>query len=480
MTIKRRIFIVNTGMVLCSLILLLSIGGGMIWAFQQAYLKENSRRIQLDEHVYEVQTMMNQIVTPTMDWKVYSETLKTMDYHAMVMANGEKVFSNLKPSEKECIQQIQDIEVTTDESTVYFSQSATIVRRVFVENDRSYDVFFIHNLKKYDWLGIDRSQFEMFLLIFISIGIGSIALLLLLSQLFTKQLTKKIFEPVTQLAQGAKRIEAGNLEEMILYSKHDEFQEVIQSFNQMQGYLKKGMEENAAYEKARVDMVNGISHDLRTPLTSVKGYIKGMKDGVANTPEKQQQYLNIAYKKACNMEMLLQKLFYFSKMETGQMPLFLKRLDIGQFIDTYVEERQQLENAHKNIRIQVEIEQGNHIVLADEEQLQRVFDNIIENSIKYAQVEQLIITITLQQSQRNETITISDNGMGIDEAKLPYLFDQFYRGDEARNCKADGNGLGLYIVKHIMKAQGGSVCAQSKEGLLITLCLPKEEGEEIE
>ncbi len=103
----------------------------------------------------------------------------------------------------------------------------------------------------------------------------------------------------------------------------------------MQKHLKEQMETNQAYEKARTEMVSGISHDLRTPLTSVKGYLKGMLDGIANTEEKRKEYLLVAYRKSCDMEKLLAKLFYFSKLETGNMPFYFQKVDMGAYLEDY-------------------------------------------------------------------------------------------------------------------------------------------------
>ena len=175
----------------------------------------------------------------------------------------------------------------------------------------------------------DRRVFQLFLLLFITIGAFVILAILLASRMFTKKLVRQIMEPVDQLAAAASRIESGDLTQPVVYLRDDEFRNVCDSFNQMQRHLKEGMEQNAAYEKARTEMISGISHDLRTPLTSVKGYIKGLQDGVANTEEKRRQYLDIAYSCACDMEGLLAKLFYYSKLETGNMPFYKQKTDMG-------------------------------------------------------------------------------------------------------------------------------------------------------
>ena len=128
-------------------------------------------------------------------------------------------------------------------------------------------------------------------------------------------MARQMTEPLHALADGAHRIEQGDLSQEIIYNGKDEFTAVCTAFNRMQRHILEERERNNAYEKARTDLVAGISHDLRTPLTSVKGYIKGLRDGVANTPEKEEQYLSIAYQKACYMDVLLQKALLF--FQTG-------------------------------------------------------------------------------------------------------------------------------------------------------------------
>lgn len=150
----------------------------------------------------------------------------------------------------------------------------------------------------------------------------------------------------------------------------------------------------AAYERARTDLVSGISHDLRTPLTSVKGYIKGLRDGVAQTPERQLQYLDIAYRKACDMDILLQRLFDFSRLETGNLPLFPEPADLGDFVSHFVQEAgQELEqeggpggSPHDPRRSPVSM---------DSEQIYRVLNNLKDNALRYAGANPLILTLTV-------------------------------------------------------------------------------------
>ncbi len=182
-----------------------------------------------------------------------------------------------------------------------------------------------------------KSEITSMFILFISVGAGAIILILLLSNIFTQIMLKEIMKPAEILISAAKRIDMQNLDEPIDYSGNDEFKEVCDVFDDMQLHLKEGIEKNLAYEKARTTMITDISHDLRTPLTSVKGFLKGMLDGVASTPEKQKMYMEIAYKKACSMDVLLDKLFYFSKLETKNMPMYLMTVDLKSYLSEYCE-----------------------------------------------------------------------------------------------------------------------------------------------
>ena len=205
----------------------------------------------------------------------------------------------------------------------------------------------------------------------------------LLNTLFTRCQLKKLLQPVNALTQAAGRVEEGDFTQAIDYRGRDEFAPVCAAFNRMQEHLLEEQEKNAAYERARTDLVAGISHDLRTPLTSVKGYIKGLRDGVAQTPERQQQYLDIAYRKACDMDVLLQRLFYFSRMETGNLPLFPEPADLGQFASRFAAEAgPELEQAGGGIELSVS--PGPHPALIDPEQMYRVLNNLKDNAQRYA------------------------------------------------------------------------------------------------
>jgi len=312
---------------------------------------------------------------------------------------------------------------------------------------------------------------------FLIYGFIVIAVILLLSQLFTRRMIWRILRPLNALSDCAKRIEKGDLSEPVVYTGKDEFAAVCTAFNHMQAHLLKEREKTAVYEQTRRDLIAGVSHDLRTPLTSVKGYLKGLRDGVANTPEKREQYLSIAYEKACDMDRLLQKLFYFSDLVTGNLPLSLSHEDLGEFARRF-EQNMRDELEHNNVKMTVETTSVPHPVEIDTEQMRRVLVNLTENAIKYSNARSLTLHISVWRKGDMEHLLFADNGQGVPEEYLPRLFERFWRSDEARGTKnGEGSGLGLYIVKHIVEAHGGLVTAENDNGLQIRISLPcrKEE-----
>ena len=473
MTIKKRIFIANTGMVLISLLILLGIGGTIVELFNNEFMKIIEQNSQLAENTYEVQGLLLTAKKQDINWEKLSENLGTYNFELYVSDNnGNQQYSNVRDSEWESIEELEDSEFVSDKVILYNMENVTIAKCRITHGDIDYNVYAAYYPGELSFMGMDRGMFEMFLIVFIITGILAITALLFCSQLLTKLLIKKIVQPIEELNLAAKRINNGDLEKKIGYKNKDEFYEVCETFDSMQVHLKDGLERNAAYEKARTEMISGISHDLRTPLTSVKGFIKGMLDGVATTPEKQKQYLEISYKKACDMEILLQKLFFFSKLETGNMPFFKQRIELGKLVENYAKEKQS-ELQEKKVTVQFDSDKLEHVVNIDIEQMKRVFDNIIENSMKYADIDHLVIQMKISKKNNSECICITDNGRGVEKEKLPHLFEQFYRGDESRNSKNDGSGLGLYVCKYIIEKHGGKIEAMNQGGLSILIELPK-------
>ena len=475
MKIKNRIFLYNTLMVLVSLIILLIISGFVISIFKNEYIDKEKLKSKPNEYFYEVQELFEFSGEELFDYEGISHLLAGYGYDLYVLEDGENIYSNLEVGSEEVGEYLKERDFGGKHATVYTQNSMTIVGKTLIRNSHEYVIVAIHSGNEEIKIGTISREFETFLLDFIIIGIATILVTLGISQLFTRKLVKRITTPIDQLVEAAKRVEKGDLENSIQYKGESEFETVCDSFNHMQEHLLDEKKKNASYELARTDMITGISHDLRTPLTSVKGYIKGIKDGIATTPEKRDQYLDIAYSKACEMDVLLQKLFYFSKIETGNMPFYMQTVKLNDFLANIVECCNE-DLKTRGAKIIFLPANDIHFVQMDVEQMNRVFHNLIENSLKYANVESVQITLSVKEENNRKIITVSDNGKGIEIEKLPHLFEQFYRGDESRSQKnSDGNGLGLYIAKYVVEAHKGTISAENDNGFKIIISLPKED-----
>ena len=317
---------------------------------------------------------------------------------------------------------------------------------------------------------------DRFLFMVIIFAVISVIVLILVSRIFTMLLTKRIMTPLELLEQGAQRVQNNDYSTPIEYHGEKEFEQVCTAFNDMQQHLSEEKEKNARYEKARQEMIAGISHDLRSPLTAIRGSVKAVLDGVASEPEQQQKFLQAAYRRSGEMDVLLSELFYFSKLETGGIPVRMQPLDLAEYLRNYFHAKQELPE-YTGIAFVLDIPAVKMPpVQADPEALQRILDNILSNSRKYAGVEPLRIFAGLTREDGIQKITVQDNGVGLPEEKRKRIFEEFYRGDESRSRK-EGSGLGLYIVKYLSEAMGGQVSADTDShhagfaGLAISLVL---------
>ncbi len=466
---KRRIFLYNTVAVLTALIALLAVNGLVTRWITDRYLEQGQDW--MEDRLSQVQGILTQWEPASDTWDDLDEQLRALECGLHVAVRGHEIYSSLDPGQTELLRRMV--------STGWMEDVATSVRSdgvmmVGVEKD-PYTIIAMPQPEFPEIMGGHRPQSEATMLGLTASGLAAIVVIVLLNLAFTRYQVKQLLQPVEELTEAAQRVERGELSQPLNYGKQDEFTAVFTAFDHMQEHLLAEREKNAAYERARTDLVAGISHDLRTPLTSVKGYLKGLRDGVANTPEKQRQYVDIAYRKACDMDVLLQRLFYFSKMETGALPIFLERADLGEFVRKFAVEAGR-ELAEKGGTVEVRGAPAPHPVRIDTEQMIRVLSNLTNNAVQYAGAEPLALTLTVWREQDRERLRFADNGRGVPEDQLPHLFEQFWRGDQARTSRGgEGSGLGLYIVKYIIEAHGGTVTARNDHGLVFEIALPCDE-----
>lgn len=276
---------------------------------------------------------------------------------------------------------------------------------------------------------------------------------------------RSIATPLVKLKKATQNIKDGNLDFVLDVQGNDEFAELCQDFEEMRRRLKESTEEKSLIEKENKELISNISHDLKTPITAVKGYVEGIMDGVADTPEKMDRYVRTIYNKTNEMDHLINELTFYSKIDTNRIPYTFSKLNVEDYFGDCAEEVG-LEMETKGIElVYANYVENNVLVIADGEQIRRVIHNIISNAIKYMDKSRGIIQIRIKDVGDFIQVEIEDNGKGIGPKDLPYIFDRFYRTDVSRNSSKGGSGIGLSIVKKILEDHGGKVWATSREGI---------------
>lgn len=314
------------------------------------------------------------------------------------------------------------------------------------------------------------SPFKQFISRYFTTLVGVIVVILLLTNiLLTYFVSRSITKPLDYIKKAANEIKNGNLDFEVKYKAKDEIGELSGAFEDMRIKLKESIELTAQYELNRKELVSNISHDLKTPITAVKGYVEGIIDGVADTPDKMDKYIKTIYTKTNEIDMLIDELFLYSKLDLKKLAFNFEKVNIRKYLEHCVEELS-FDLESKGIALNFDVNcTDKTLVIADRDKLNRVITNIVYNSVKYMDNEVGKIGIELSEEANDVVIKISDNGQGISESNLPYIFDRFYRADPARNTKKGGSGLGLSIAKHIIEEHGGVIWAQSKKAVGTTI-----------
>ncbi len=304
--------------------------------------------------------------------------------------------------------------------------------------------------------------------IFLLVGI----LVLMFSVFITGSwLRNSLVKPLANLQEATNAIREGNLDVKVEVAGKDEVAALCRDFEEMRMHLKEAADEQLQTEKNNKVLLSNISHDLKTPITAIKGYVEGIQDGVASSPEKLDKYLHTIYNKANDMDKLVDELTLYSKIDTNRVPYNFAKIPVrGYFEDCADELREELETESIELNYSCTVPATVKVV-GDAEQLKRVINNIISNSVKYMDKEKKVISIRVRDDDEFIRVEIEDNGKGIAGKDIPYIFDRFYRTDSSRNSSTGGSGIGLSIVKKIVGDHGGRIWASSREGIGTTMTI---------
>ena len=291
-----------------------------------------------------------------------------------------------------------------------------------------------------------------------------IFILVLTAMVLTQWIHKDVFAPINRLNLAMQKIAEGNFDYMLESEDDNEIGELYRNYEDMRLRLKESTEEKIQNEKQNRELISNITHDLKTPITAIKGYVEGIIDGVADTPERRDKYLRTIYTKANDMDRLINELTYYSSIDNNRIPYNFHRINVAEFFADCVEDVG-LDLESKNIQLNYSnLVEPDTRIIADPEQLKKVINNIIGNSIKYMDKEKGVIDIRLLDEVDSIRVEIEDNGKGIAAKDLGNIFERFYRTDASRNSMKGGSGIGLSIVKKIIEDHGGYIWATSKEG----------------
>lgn len=299
----------------------------------------------------------------------------------------------------------------------------------------------------------------------LKVSVCSLIILLLVSAIAFTWLYQSIVQPLEKLKRAAVNIKDGNLDFNVITDTEDEIGEVCIAFEEMRIKLKDQIEVSMQYEKDNKELLSNISHDLKTPITAIKGYVEGIRDSVADTPEKMDKYIRTIYNKATDMDKLIDELFLFSKLDSNSMNYSFAKLNLKDYFEDCVDDISlDLESRGISLAYYNHVPEDT-IIIADPEQLKRVINNIVGNSVKYMESGRRgHIGIFIKDESEFVQIEIQDNGKGIAKKELPHIFERCYRTDASRNSSKGGSGLGLSIAKKIIEEHGGKIWANSVEG----------------
>ncbi|WP_293978411.1 cell wall metabolism sensor histidine kinase WalK [uncultured Clostridium sp.] len=479
MFIKKRLTISNILMLVIPVIVTVALAVAIRDPFFRIFEEKMNFIEENQPGAYEIQDMMR-IDIKKMESKNFLDNLpydfenrlEHKGYNLIIKYGKELIFSNLTENDNEAISEIGEDILYKSNSIVLERKDVSLVKNSIMYENKPLNIIAINS--NYKPLRIDiREQMTTFMVGYIGIVVVfALIVITITNGILSSKIYKNLIKPLELLSYGADQIKNGNLDFDMNYECDDEFKQVCDDFDEMRKRLKESVQAKLKYEENRKELVAGISHDLRTPLTGIKGYVEGLIDGVANTPEKVNKYLNTIHRKACDMDELVDRLFLFSKLDTGKYPFDFELISVNGYFDKIYDDIRE-EFLKKGLKIHYINKCGeDYKIKIDCREIRRVILNILDNTVKYNDRENKESEFYISKEDGMLVIKISDNGKGVDDEILGKLFESFYRADPSRTNPSQGSGLGLAIAKNIVEAHRGKIEASNNNGLTIVIKLP--------
>ena len=338
-------------------------------------------------------------------------------------------------------------------TNIFYSAVVTVLIEIFLVTNVSLIATYMDNA------GIDN----FFISILVTFDVVVILMYVLFGILvFTVTfmiLQEKSLRYITKISDAMQNISEGDLNVTVEVEGDDEFSSMAANLNKMVEELKELMDKERESERTKNELITNVAHDLRTPLTSIIGYLELLSGDVKLDPELQKKYINIAYVKTKRLEKLIEDLFGFTKMNYGKLTMHVAQVDVVKLLSQLLEEFYP-SFVDKNLSYELQSNVPAKVITADGNLLARLFDNLINNAIKYG-ADGKRIMVKLHADDEIVTVSVINYGYVIPADELPLIFNKFYRVEQSRSTNTGGTGLGLAISKNIVDLHGGTITVTS-------------------
>ena len=491
MTIRKKLQISNILMLVIPVGVIAAVGVFCITFWGNHYFDALEDMFEYDDGIYSAQSLMFSYwgdfeTDPVRAAAGLQAELAAMDFHVRVQKNDGHFASNLTDQDEECEEELTEGMLSGTGSLSVTRNGKAVIYQTDTVNGTEWEITAVRSDESAAE-GFSGSYLRTWFFQLITIlGVTTLGTIVLTNFCLTHWVSRSILKPLKALREGANLIEKGDLDFTFPVLERNEIGEVSEDFDSMRERLREAALTKLEYENYKKELLAGISHDLRTPLTSIKGYADGLIEGIADTEEKRQRYYRAIRLRAGDMEKLADNLSSISRLETEKLKVKTSIWQVSAFVGRLLE-GYAVEAEKKHILFLNQIKEPDIWVRLDEPEMKRVFVNLFENSVKYRTKEQSVIRLWERKRGGFVELGISDDGPGVPEKELSNIFNSFYRGDQSRTNPGKGSGLGLAVAKQIVESHGGMIWAENENGaeeagnghgLTVMIRLPVYEEEE--
>lgn len=422
--------------------------------FEFISYKEDDKTLYYNKTRLICEDKLNEVINKFKD-KDYN--FKTWKYPYAVINNSGKVLyssSIIKIQSKVNLNEFLQFDMSTSDEYKGFIKSSFPI--VIDNKNAGFLVVFI-NAKDLQEKTLYQKKLEVMLPVLILIAFSVILFGILIAYLVIY-----VINPILKITSSSKDIVRGEFDNYVTFNSSTEIGELSYAFELMRDEVKNHIEGEERLKKSQKEIIAAISHDLKTPLSSVRLYVEAIRDGMADSKEERNEYAETILKKVDTLNKLIDDLLEHSKASLEVLSINKKEISIKNFLEDIIKEIA-LELSSKNIKFSWNENLPEGIINVDELRINQVIFNLLSNSIKYSKGN-LEIKFKAEIKGDYLYIYIEDNGIGILSEDIAYIFDRFYRGDKSRNYKIPGSGLGLSTCKYIVEKHGGEIYCKSVNG----------------